>query len=81
MRVIFRDRVSQTFLMEIVMGQVIPWPKPENLPVRPVTDFGGSSGQVLLFLGVRYERHDEAAKASSSRSPEPLRPQPRRKRG
>ncbi len=63
------------------MGQVIPWPKPENLPARPVTHFGGSSGQVLLFLGVRYERHDEAAQAAVLRAPKPSRPQPRRKRG
>ncbi|MCX7326212.1 MAG: hypothetical protein NTZ14_17715, partial [Hyphomicrobiales bacterium] len=45
--------------MEIVMGQVIPWPSPENRPARPLREADGQGGQILLFLGVRYERHRE----------------------
>jgi hypothetical protein len=65
------------------MGQVIPWPKPENRSPRPARDTNGPGGRIILFLGVRYERHDEAAglvsepRAARARSE---RPQRRRKR-
>jgi hypothetical protein len=39
------------------MGQVIPWPSPENRPARPLREADGQGGRILLFLGVRYERH------------------------
>jgi hypothetical protein len=65
------------------MGQVIPWPKPENRSPRPARDRDGPGGRIILFLGVRYERHDEASGAvSESRAGRARseRPQRRRKR-
>ncbi len=41
------------------MGQIIPLPKPENRPERPRPDPAEPLGRILLFLGVRYERHEE----------------------
>lgn len=58
------------------MGQLIPWPKPEDRPARPAIE--RPEGRVLLFLGVRYERDDDAARQAP---PRPDRPQRRRKRG
>jgi hypothetical protein len=43
------------------MGQVIPWPSPEKRPARPDVALDGPKGEILLFLGVRYERHDDPA--------------------
>lgn len=40
------------------MGQVILWPGPESRTERPARDTDGPKGRILLFLGVRYERHD-----------------------
>jgi hypothetical protein len=72
------------FAMENVMGQVIPWPGPERQSARPAPDTDGPTGRILLFLGVRYERHDDeggppsAAQARINRNERPSR---RRKRG
>jgi hypothetical protein len=65
------------------MGQVIPWPKPENRSPRPARDINGQGGRIILFLGIRYERHDEPAAAPSevrAARARSERPQRRRKR-
>jgi hypothetical protein len=65
------------------MGQVIPWPKPDNRSPRPARDINGPGGRIILFLGVRYERHDEAAGVHPDARvarPGSERPQRRRKR-
>jgi hypothetical protein len=74
----------KTFAMESVMGQVIPWPGPERQSARPATDTDGPKGRVLLFLGVRYERHDDensSPSAGQTRISPNERPSRRRKRG
>lgn len=39
------------------MGNLIPWPdKAQRPPSRPHAD-GETMGQILFFMGVRYERH------------------------
>ncbi|MGL4439656.1 MAG: hypothetical protein ACRCUE_10300 [Bosea sp. (in: a-proteobacteria)] len=65
------------------MGQVIPWPGPELRPGKPTHDFDGPRGRVLLFLGVRYERHDDEGGAPpvAPRVTRNERPSRRRKRG
>jgi hypothetical protein len=65
------------------MGQVIPWPGPERQSGRPAQDSDGPKGRVLLFLGVRYERHDDEGDAPSAapRATPGERPSRRRKRG
>lgn len=37
-------------------GVVIPFPALTQRPARPAPDSGEARGQILLFLGVRYER-------------------------
>jgi hypothetical protein len=64
------------------MGVVIPWPKPEHRTRANETQAGGPRGELLLFLGVRYERHDDDR--SRSERPDDARPARgarRRKRG
>jgi hypothetical protein len=44
------------------MGNVVPFPRARRASGAPIesTAMGGrSTGQILLFLGVRYERHAE----------------------
>lgn len=43
------------------MGDIIPWPKRERPSERSRLADEEERGRVLLFLGVRYERHAEAA--------------------
>lgn len=43
------------------MGEIIPWPKRERPAERSRLATEGERGRVLLFLGVRYERHADAA--------------------
>lgn len=40
----------------VATGEVIPFPSRATRPVRPAPVSGESRGQILLFLGVRYER-------------------------
>lgn len=67
------------------MGQVIPWPKPENRPARPTRDMDGPTGRILLFLGVRYERQDAEPSARGvsglKRAPRPIDSAPATGRG
>lgn len=66
------------------MGQVIPWPGPERRSQRPALDTDGPKGRILLFLGVRYERHDDEGGFPSAEPPRISRnerPSRRRKRG
>lgn len=37
-------------------GVVVPFPSPAMRPDRPAPGSGEARGQILLFLGVRYER-------------------------
>lgn len=48
------------------MGVIIPWPKQERHAERSPVSNDGERGRILLFLGVRYERHDENAPAPDS---------------
>ncbi len=64
------------------MGHVILWPKPENRPSRPSPDIDGPKGQLLLYLGVRYERHDVDGRTPATAGPvKAERATRRRKRG
>lgn len=45
---------------EVDMGIVIPWLRPEERPARAHPSTDGERGRILLFLGIRYERHDDA---------------------
>lgn len=42
------------------MGTIIPWPTIGERPARAHSTNDGERGRILLFLGVRYERHDDA---------------------
>jgi hypothetical protein len=78
----FRTSDANIVLMENVMGQVILWPKPEDRPARPARNLDGPKGRVLLFLGVRYERHsDDDANSGTMSTLKPERGTRRRKRG
>lgn len=66
------------------MGQVIPWPGSERRNSKPSRDADGPKGRILLFLGVRYERHEDgdgAPSAEARRIGRTERPSRRRKRG
>jgi hypothetical protein len=79
---LFRTSDTNIVLMENVMGQVILWPKPKERPARPARNLDGPKGRVLLFLGVRYERHsDDDATSGSTPTLKPERGARRRKRG
>jgi hypothetical protein len=58
--------------LEIAMDRVLPFPA-ERVRRTPPEDGGRTTGVVLLFTGVRYERHDAA-------QPSPVREGGRRKR-
>ena len=40
-------------------GTVIAWPGPESRPRRPAPNGNAPRCQILLFLGVRYERLED----------------------
>ncbi len=62
------------------MGTVIPWPNREHAKARSRLDDDGERGRIFLFLGVRYERHDEPTPAPEGSRNTPGRTQERRTR-
>jgi hypothetical protein len=82
--VTYQAALRAILAMENVMGQVIPWPGPERRSGKPVRETDGPTGRILLFLGVRYERHEDDSGvklAAVIRGAPNERPPRRRKRG
>jgi hypothetical protein len=59
------------------MGIVIPWPVQAPSSARASRTDGAAGGEIILFLGVRYERHAEREAPESAPESAPDSPSPR----
>ena len=60
------------------MGEIVPFRREKRLRITAVPQDG--SAQILFFLGVRYERHDDGPDGPRKRDPAGATPRRQRRR-